>query len=177
MSGKEEFKMKMKKINPTVAYVNVDNNVNNDRVSRMTITPVSFVEKGRNKIIRERDVKTPREILAQIEENTTEMTDWGIVGLAKRILKSGSDKIVATNNEANIDYCKKAILSLPKGSYTYYSILCDALIGYLGVGIKDRAITIALKELVEDKFLEEIEFYVHDRKKVKGYKVIGVDEF
>lgn len=176
MSGKEELKMK-KRNNPTVECVNVDNNVNNDRVSRMTITPLSFVEKRRNKIIRERDVKTPREILAQIEENTTEMKDCEIIELAKKILKSGSDKIVATNNEANIDYCKRAILSLPKDSYTYYGILRNELIRYLGVGVKDRAITIALKELVEDKFLEEIEFYAHDRKKVKGYKVIKPVEF
>jgi hypothetical protein len=169
--------MKRRNNNPTIAYANVYNNVDGDRVSRMTITPSSFVEKGRNKIIRQVDVKTPKEIILQIEENTTELENDEIIRIAKKILKSGRDMIVATNNETNIDYCKKAILSLPKDSYTYYSILRNELAKYLGAGIKDRAISIALKELVEDKFLEEIEFYTHDRKKVKGYKVIGVEEF
>jgi len=169
----------MKRRNNPVAYVNenVDNNINNDRVSRMTIMPSSFVEKGRNKIIRQVDVKTPKEIILQIEENITELENDEIIRIAKKILKSGGDIIVATNNEANIDYCKKAILSLPKDSYTYYTILRNELTRYLGVGIKDRAISIALKELVEDKFLEEVEFYTHDRKKVKGYKVIRPVEF
>ena len=168
-----------KRINPTAyANDNINNDgINNDVALKITIEPTCFVKKGRGKIIRQKDIKTPKEILIQMRENTIELADEEIVKLAKKILKSGNDLIKASNNEANITYCKQVISSLPKNSYTCYSCIRNELIPYLSNnGIRDRAITIALKELVEEGFLEEVEFY-HYYKKVKGYKVIKPVEF
>lgn len=177
MGGKEELFMK-KRINPTVAPEAVNNSyINNDWTLKITVKPSAFVEKGRGKIIRQVDIKTPKELITSIKENTTELENDEIIRIAKKILKSGNDMIKASNNEANIDFCKKVILSLPINSYTYYSYMHDELIPHLEKeGIRDRAITIALRELINEGFLEEVEFY-HYGKKVKGFKVIKSDEF
>jgi hypothetical protein len=167
-----------RKIYPTVAHESVNNNyINDDWTLKITVKPSVFVEKGKSKIIREADIKTPKELIAAIKENTAELENDEIIRIAKKIIKSGNDTVKAFNNEANINFCKQVILSLPINSYTYYSYMHDELIPYLKKGgIKDRAITIALRELLDEGFLEEVEFY-HYSRKVKGYKVIGVEEF
>jgi hypothetical protein len=143
----------------------------NELIYKTTVVPTSFIKKGRSEIIRQVNVKTPKEILAQMTEDITNMTDEKIIKMAKGIVKSGADMIKASNNEENITFCKKFISHMPKDSYTYYYILREELIPYLNnEGILERAISIALKELVQEGNLEKIDFYVYG-KKINGYKV------
>lgn len=148
----------------------------NELIYKTTVVPTSFVKKRRSGIIRQANVKTPKEILAQMTEDITNMTDEKIVKMAKGIVKSEGDKVKAFNNEENISFCKKFISSMPKDSYTYSCVLREELMEYLGAGIKDRAISIALKELMQEGVLEKIDFYVYGRK-INGYKVIKTEEF
>lgn len=170
MGGKEDFKMEMKRIDLVNGISReINKEVFNDLVSRTTVVPTAVGKKGRNRIIRKANVKTPKEIISQITD-TNIMTDEKIIELAQKILKSKSDMEKADNNETNIAFCKGIIKHFPKGSFTYYAILCKGIIKYLGDGIRERAITIALRELVEEGFLEEAIFYINYTM-VNGYKV------
>ena len=159
--------MKIDLVNGISREINTE--VFNDLISRTTVVPTAVGKKGRNKIIRKANIKTPKEIITQITD-TSVMTDEEIIEIAQRVIKSKSDMKKADNNETNIAFCKGIIKHFPKGSFTYYAILCKGIIKYLGEGIRERAITIALRELMEEGFLEEAIFYINYTM-VNGYKV------
>ena len=147
----------------------INEEVFNDLICRTTVVPTAVGKKGRNEIIRKANVKTPKEIMSQITDITV-MSDEKIIEIAQKVIKSKSDMEKADNNEENIAFCKGIIKHFPKGSFTYYAILRKELINYLEKGIRDRAITIALRELVEEKFLEEVIFDANGKRR-NGYKV------